>query len=89
MATVIAAARFANADVELSSTTTPPPPGAQHSAIVGGEDVALGDWPDAVAIFGTSGTCTGTLIAPDLVLTAGHCAGINPTKIIANTVDYA
>ena len=58
-------------------------------AIVGGSDVPVGRWPDAVAIFGTAGSCTGTLIAPDLVLTAGHCAAINPTHIIANTIDYS
>ncbi|HUS27284.1 MAG TPA: trypsin-like serine protease [Kofleriaceae bacterium] len=88
VAAVIASARFANADANLS-TETPPPPGPQHSAIVGGEDVPLGRWPDAVAIFGTDGSCTGTLIAPDLVLTAGHCANIKPTKVVANTIDYA
>lgn len=89
VATVLAAAKFASADVDLSSTTTAAPPDAHNSAIVGGEDVPAGRYPDAVAIFGTAGTCTGTLIAPDLVLTAGHCANINPTKIVANTVDYA
>lgn len=47
-----------------------------------------GKWPDAVAILGPRGSCTGTLIAPDVVLTAGHCAGIEPTEVVANTVDY-
>ena len=44
--------------------------------IVGGSPVVAGDWPDVVALytFGTSISCTGTLIGPDLVLTAGHCA---------------
>ena len=36
-----------------------------------------GDDPGVVAIVGSSGTaeCSGTLIAPHLVLTAGHCTG--------------
>ena len=45
------------------------------SAIVGGWDVAAGDWGDTAGIVyrGMEVGCTGTLIAPDLVLTAGHC----------------
>jgi uncharacterized protein (TIGR03382 family) len=89
VAWIVAAAKFANADVELPSALPQQPIAPQSSEIVGGNDVPAGVYPDAVAIFGTDGTCTGTLIAPDLVLTAGHCAGINPTKIIANTIDYA
>jgi secreted trypsin-like serine protease len=60
-----------------------------RSAIVGGSEAGAGDWPDAVAVLGTEGTCSGTLIAPDVVLTAGHCANIKPTQVIANTIDYA
>jgi hypothetical protein len=60
-----------------------PPP------IVGGKRAAPGDWPDVVAVLGREGSCTGTLIAPDVVLTAGHCADILPSFVIANTTDYA
>jgi uncharacterized protein (TIGR03382 family) len=60
-----------------------------NQAVVGGDSVQPGQWPDAVAVLGTNGTCTGTLIAPDVVLTAGHCAGIHPTQVIANTTDYS
>ena len=88
LATLLASATVASA-ADTPSTTAPRAPDAQPTQIVGGEDVPLGRWPDAVAIFGSNGTCTGTLIAPDLVLTAGHCANINPTKIVANTVDYS
>ncbi len=59
------------------------------SAIIGGDMVPDGKWPDTVAVLGASGTCTGTLIAPDVVLTAGHCADLEPTTVVANTTDYA
>ena len=44
------------------------------NAIVGGTDAPAGKWP-AVAEIGYAGLfgCTGTLIAPTFVLTAGHC----------------
>src|SRR5438270_12089507 len=48
--------------------------------VIGGHTSADGKWPDAVAVLfkdsqgGDSQSCTGVLIAPTLVLTAGHCA---------------
>ncbi|MBL9015356.1 MAG: trypsin-like serine protease [Myxococcales bacterium] len=69
--------------ISNAASANPPPP------VVGGTRVAPGAWPDVVAVLGPHGSCTGTLIAPDVVLTAGHCADIAPTHIIANTVDYA
>jgi len=44
-------------------------------AIVGGERSEPSAWPAVVALFDDEGafSCTGTLIAPDLVLSAGHC----------------
>jgi secreted trypsin-like serine protease len=67
----------------LSTASASPPP------VIGGTSVAPGVWPDVVAVIGTSGSCTGTLIAPDVVLTAGHCVEIEPKLVITNTVDYA
>lgn len=44
--------------------------------IVGGIETRLGDFPDCVAVgSGSRWCCTGTLIAPRLVITAGHCEG--------------
>lgn len=40
--------------------------------IIGGVPAGAGDFPTTVAI-SNGGLCTGTLIAPDLVLTAAHC----------------
>ncbi len=61
-----------------------------HAAdpVVGGAPVPAGTWPDAVAVIGATGTCSGTLIAPDIVLTAGHCSEIQPERIVAATTDY-
>jgi secreted trypsin-like serine protease len=53
--------------------------------VVGGEPAAPGAWPDAVAILydGVPG-CTGTLVAPDLVLTAGHCAAEASSVVVTH-----
>jgi hypothetical protein len=66
--------------------------------IVGGHPVEdRARWPDAAAIqyFHHDGAvqCTGTLIAPDVVITAGHCvrpdmAGGKPTEVILGAIDY-
>lgn len=52
--------------------------GAQDPAdlvfVVGGHPAPEGAWPDAAAVtYRGIAICTGTLIAPDVVLTAGHC----------------
>lgn len=41
--------------------------------IYGGELVAPGEWPSVAAVDRSSLLCTGTLIAPNLILTAAHC----------------
>lgn len=57
--------------------------------VIGGTAVPAGKWPDAVAVVGAQGSCSGTLIAPDIVLTAGHCAEAGLTQVIANTTDFS
>ena len=64
--------------------------GGLDAPVVGGTDVMPGEWPDVVAVFGADGSlCSGTLIASDLVLTAGHCIEGKPFVVIVGSVDLA
>lgn len=68
--------------VSLALAALPP------ADITGGSPVPDGAWPDAAAIdYAWGVSCTGTLIAPDLVLTAGHCA-FGAEAVILGTTDY-
>jgi hypothetical protein len=60
--------------------TLPPPPAATDGPVevIGGSNAMAGKWPDVAAILFPSGAgdqprCSGTLVAPTVVLTAGHC----------------
>jgi endonuclease G len=48
--------------------------GPTEAPVIGGSSAAAGKWPDAAAVMwsGEQG-CTGTLVAPNVVITAGHC----------------
>ena len=55
---------------------------APSMAVVGGHDAAPGAYPSIADItFGQSFLCTGTLIAPTWVLTAGHCGSITGAAV--------
>jgi len=48
--------------------------GTVNAPVIGGGASPAGKWPDAAALyFGGQQGCSGTLIAPTVVLTAGHC----------------
>ncbi|QDK38144.1 trypsin-like serine protease [Bdellovibrio sp. NC01] len=57
-----------------------------NGSIVGGKEVQPGDreMTSTVGLYDTEGKflCTGTLISANLVLTAGHCIGEKPEKMI-------
>ncbi len=57
--------------------------------IVGGTPASAGTWPEVVALSTpTNFACSGILIAPDLVLTAGHCH-FNLSHAQLDTTDHA
>lgn len=57
------------------ATTTPAAAGPAAAPVIGGTAVPAGTWRDTAAVlFGGQQGCTGVLIAPTVVLTAGHCA---------------
>ncbi|MCA9676156.1 MAG: trypsin-like serine protease, partial [Myxococcales bacterium] len=58
--------------------------------VLGGSDAPAGKWPDVAAVlFGGYQECTGTLIAPTLVLTAGHCADSTLNQVLIGTSSLA
>jgi len=59
-----------------------------EAPVVGGTRVPVGKWRDVVLVVARDATCTGTLIAPDIVLTAGHCIEHEPLEVFTDTVDY-
>ena len=56
--------------------------------IVGGTPAEPGAWPDVVAVIAPLAICSGTLVAPDVVLTAGHCIAARPALVVVDTVDF-
>lgn len=68
------------------------PMGDGPAAVVGGDAVPQGRWDDAVGIVfdGQYVGCTGTLIGPEVVLTAGHCVdGLNVTHVVVGSKNSA
>lgn len=57
--------------------------------VVGGERAEEGAWEDAVGIVfnGSYVGCTGTLVHPRVVLTAGHCVG-NITDVLVGSTNW-
>jgi len=62
---------LALATASLATTASP------SSAIVGGSDASPGEYPAVAQVSYGVFSCTGTLIAPDTVLTAGHCSSVD------------
>ena len=62
---------------------------ALNAPVVGGTAVPAGEFPDVVLVIAPRALCTGTLVAPDVVLTAGHCIGEMPKEVLVDSIDYA
>src|SRR5690348_6582739 len=66
--------------------------GTLDAPVIGGSAAPEGEWPDAAALYssGEQG-CSGTLIAPTVVLTAGHCVsdsfGPPPDTVMVGGID--
>jgi secreted trypsin-like serine protease len=87
-ATIVAAliAIPAVVQAEDGTRTEPRPLPVEDTHVVGGTDAPLGKWPDCAAVrFGGQQACTGTLIAPNIALTAGHCASRQLDSILVGT----
>jgi hypothetical protein len=58
------------------------------AAVVGGHDTAPGAYPAVTYVnIANAGACTGTLIAPAVVLPAGHCGSLTGT-VIATPIGF-
>jgi len=56
--------------------------------VVGGHPVDPGQYPDTALVVAPQALCSGTLVAPDVVLTAGHCIETHPTFVRLGATDY-
>jgi secreted trypsin-like serine protease len=72
--------------IEAQAQETLPAPTCGVDAapyVVGGSRAPLGKWPQVTLVAYKDGFCTGVLVAPDVVLTAGHCIEDElPTAIV-------
>jgi hypothetical protein len=84
--TLLVAAALAGSESDHAGPDLPDVPAPL--GVVGGSPVADGSWPDAAAVYwGDNVSCSGVLVAPNVVLTAGHCEG-NLTWVTLGTSDY-
>jgi hypothetical protein len=76
--TVLAAMALPSAAVAAKGASGAVPSVSGHAAIVGGQSAQPGTFPWMAYVLDFNGEnvdqCSGTVVAPNLVLTAGHCA---------------
>ncbi len=75
---------------QASATPSPAAPPAAHASVVGGSPAPPGRFPFMAFIIAFRGdgglACSGTVVAPSVVLTAAHCAA-NTRTGVTNTPD--
>jgi secreted trypsin-like serine protease len=69
--------------VPFAAATAEASPRAGKS-VIGGTAATVEQWPFAAAVLTPTTLCTGTVISPTRVLTAGHCVG-NPLTMVVRT----
>src|SRR3954452_22172626 len=82
----------------LAATLLLAAPAAAKPQIVGGSAAPAGSWPSTVFLYGTfqgqPDRCPGSVVAPEWIVTAAHCAYGAPGQFAAsmtailNTKDY-
>jgi MYXO-CTERM domain-containing protein len=80
------------ASVSASTNGDAPPvtDTTREPEVVGGRQAPVGKWNDTAAVMVSDGysACTGTLIAPNVVITAGHCIGIGIESVKLGVNDW-
>lgn len=80
------------APTALSSPGTTDPQPFAHASIIGGSSAPDGTFPSLAYVVDVQGRyvyqCTGTVVAPSLILTAGHCAENMRTGVVNSPLGY-
>src|SRR5271155_204789 len=86
-------ATIASALTLLAAALIPAEAAAATPAIIGGTLAQTGTFPQLAFIEDNEldgrGFCTGTVVAPTVVLTAAHCAEVTETGIVREPSGYA
>jgi endonuclease G len=81
---VVNRTRILSAIAFLLALSAPALADTGSAPVIGGDDAPAGKWPDIAGMLfgGNSLDCSGVLIAPELVLTAGHCNDASLTQVV-------
>jgi secreted trypsin-like serine protease len=89
---VLAAIVALPSSADATGASRPLPRESAHAAVVGGQSAQLGSFPWMAYVLdfkgNTVGQCSGTVVAPNLVLTAGHCAEEVQTGVLDEASGY-